>query len=424
MNKNKIKYLINSLKIGLLILNLTVLWIPFESYFQIIIYFGVNVLLMNLCSYLIDNYNQNLKNNKAYKYIPKNYISKKGTYLDVILLLFLPINLVIGSQRLSNSDYSKRYKKTHNKQYNSSSKLTPVDKIGSTLTYGNSKNLFLEKKGYEDDFIYKNNIKNTAVNKKMEKILNPTRINYTLNDWYEDALYIESKTINAIVDNKTYEIFVSEEDLPLSIFQVVDFDKNGMEDALIEVINGYGGNCCGNSYFFVSAFPDNRFSISKIFGLDWDRPEINFIDGKWVITVEESNGGFNNGLDFPREIEVILENGNYKIIKDTQKAYLKAITEMTSLEFDMQSIDDQIKILEYDLNNDGYKEKFKVKFWNKWGRILTTIIDGESGEIINNFSHTGIKRIGVLSSKTNGYNDIVLDQSMIIKWNGETYYLE
>ena len=42
-------------------------------------------------------------------------------------------------------------------------------------------------------------------------------------------------------------------------------------------------------------------------------------------------------------------------------------------------------------------------------------------EIKDDHLDVGIKRIGVLSSITNGCHDLVIDEDEIIKWNGKKY---
>ena len=252
--------------------------------------------------------------------------------------------------------------------------------------------------------------------------INSKWIQYEIEKDIYNLYFSETNKVNAIINNKTYEVIVSKEDIPITIYRVEDFDNNGFDDALVEIVWATGGNGFANSYFFISAFPDNKFSVSERFGYDWNGPEINLIDGEWITTVDESTEGFDNNLDFSRKIKVTLANGRYKIVEEFTKSYLKADIEITSLDFEFDTITfDEIEKMEFDLNNDGYPEKFKCKLWHRWGRFFCTIIDGKTKKIINNFSNFGLKRVGILATKTNGYNDLILEHSTIIKWDGEKY---
>jgi len=57
-------------------------------------------------------------------------------------------------------------------------------------------------------------------------------------------------------------------------------------------------------------------------------------------------------------------------------------------------------------------------FGERWGEILWNV-HFASGIIIE--PSQGCDRIGILSSKTNGINDLVCGEDYVFKWNGKDY---
>ena len=73
--------------------------------------------------------------------------------------------------------------------------------------------------------------------------------------------------------------------------------------------------------------------------------------------------------------------------------------------------------MEYDINNDGREEQFHVRYWERWNAVLFELyIDGKMYEC-----SSGDHRVGILSTTTNGYHDIVIGDNLVYKWNGRTY---
>src|SRR4029453_4070861 len=100
-------------------------------------------------------------------------------------------------------------------------------------------------------------------------------------------------TIHATVNGRTYPLVDEPEKLCLQIVDQKDFDANGSLDVLVSHVIGCGGNCCGNSYFFISFLGDGRFERSAEFGNSWSDPVIEESKGRWSVVVTSSNEGFN-----------------------------------------------------------------------------------------------------------------------------------
>src|SRR5690349_14188287 len=71
-----------------------------------------------------------------------------------------------------------------------------------------------------------------------------------------DSMY---GALRARANGKTYTLIDTSREMCLDVVDQRDWDGNGLRDALVERITACGGNCCPNSYFFVSALPNGRF---------------------------------------------------------------------------------------------------------------------------------------------------------------------
>ncbi len=95
----------------------------------------------------------------------------------------------------------------------------------------------------------------------------------------------------ATLGEQTYSIASPEEEMCLNVVDQRDFDGDGTIDALIENVTACGGNCCGNSYFFVTHEGEGRFQRSGEFGYSWTTPEVELWQGQWSIAVTSETGG-------------------------------------------------------------------------------------------------------------------------------------
>ena len=75
--------------------------------------------------------------------------------------------------------------------------------------------------------------------------------------------------------------------------------------------------------------------------------------------------------------------------------------------------------MSFDLNGDGKKEYINCGYWDRWGVLTGCFLSGKS------FSY-GIeghcKRLGVLSSRSGNWHDLVCDYNEIIQFDGENSY--
>ena len=80
--------------------------------------------------------------------------------------------------------------------------------------------------------------------------------------------------MKAVINEKVFTLVGIGDGLCIGIEKTGDFNKNGYDDVLVEIINGCGGNCCGNSYQIFS-FDGQVFRKTQKVGYDWDGIEIS-----------------------------------------------------------------------------------------------------------------------------------------------------
>ncbi|VBB45999.1 conserved hypothetical protein [uncultured Paludibacter sp.] len=111
------------------------------------------------------------------------------------------------------------------------------------------------------------------------------------------------------------------------------------------------------------------------------------------------------------------KNYHLELINVVNEHKLNAITELKASDFEGK--EDKILSLTYDLDKDGKEDKIICSYWARWGRISNWIIKFGNGKSYEGVSSP--KRIGIMQTKTNNVNDLVLECSEILKWNGKKY---
>lgn len=228
----------------------------------------------------------------------------------------------------------------------------------------------------------------------------------------------EFSTLRATSGGKTYTLIDQSKHSCLQIVDQRDWDGNGFIDALVRHVNACGGNGAEDSFFFVSAFGNGRFELSHEFGYTSDDPVIEKWKNGWSAVVVSNNEGYNN-TQRPEEIKerFVVDAGKAVKVEESRRKDLPSLLEMRSEIFSMDKTDEQHTI-EYDLDGDGKKDLITARLWVRWGRMLWTVrfANGKKFE-----AETACKRIGVLSTKTNGVNDLVCDQDTVLHWNNQAY---
>ena len=197
-----------------------------------------------------------------------------------------------------------------------------------------------------------------------------------------------SKKLYARVDGEVYKIGLPE-DICFSIEAQLDFDNDGIVDALIENILACGGNACGNSYFFVSYDTDGYFSISDEFGENvYETPTIEDWNGqKSVVVISNTSDSGERGKTKER---YLLKHGQAIKVESFKKQSLVAIRDIKASDFHNGKENDTITI-RYDLDGNGVDDYLVCTYWERWDAVLFDIIlNGEKLEC----APVGVSRVG------------------------------
>ena len=225
--------------------------------------------------------------------------------------------------------------------------------------------------------------------------------------------------LTATVKNKKHVIIKESEESCMNIEKTADFNGDGFTDALIRIINGCGGNCCGDSYQIVF-YDGKNFHKSDIVGYDWDDIEIKKVGSGYTFRIETIDEGVGNSSLCENKVETFsVQDYDFVITDIVKDTYINSIKEVKWVDFEMNNDPDSLTLM-YDINGDGKNDEFIFRSWDRWGRMNWSIdfFNGKTYE-----SGDSYKRLGVLSTKTNSLNDLVADCGDILKWNGKDYVL-
>jgi len=227
----------------------------------------------------------------------------------------------------------------------------------------------------------------------------------------------DGQELKALVNDKVFTLISKDDNLCIGIEKIADFNKNCYEDILIEIINGCGGNCCGNSYQIFS-YNGQVFKKTKQVGYDWDGIEISESSIGFNFIIQTVNDGVGNTDMCNDKIETYrLKDYTLELINVIKQRKLNAITELKSSDFEGK--EDEVLFLSFDLDGDGKIDEIICSYWARWGRILNWSIKFGNGKLFEGKSSP--KRIGILNSKTNNVHDIVIECEKVLKWNGLKY---
>ncbi len=191
----------------------------------------------------------------------------------------------------------------------------------------------------------------------------------------------------------------------------MDFNDNGYTD-LITIENcGTGTGCPYNVLYYIHFDQvKNKFIVSKEFGYT-DDAKIEIWKGKKSIVMTT----YKSAEMYKARERYTFENDKPKRVEINETLKIKALKELYqdgTLEYK-----DNYKLF-FDINNDGEVDEVSCGYWLKWG-VFTNCTVNFGGENIS-IDGSG-KRVGILSTKTNGYNDLVFDLNDVYVWDGKKY---
>ncbi|MCY1073145.1 hypothetical protein [Archangium lansingense] len=200
--------------------------------------------------------------------------------------------------------------------------------------------------------------------------------------------------------------------LSLALLFVGDFDQDGRDDALVYVSTG--GNCCAPCYLFASVPREGAPVVTGNF-CTWQAPPLlGEAEGKptFTITDEEGEKTFVFAEHEARQLSVRPRTTLETVFEYTADELWKVADEQG------QSPDFTTVNLKYDLDEDGRAERIECKGWVRWNGLRCNVYRAD-GRQIGTFG--GCKRVGVLSSRTQGMHDMVCDKDEVSRWNGTAY---
>lgn len=148
----------------------------------------------------------------------------------------------------------------------------------------------------------------------------------------------------------------------------------------------------------------------------YEEPTLVNQNGKWHFSVKE---GINTQI-------FVFDKGKIRKLSDKNKKTSKALTTYIFHNvFGMEELDEQEKIVlkNFDIDGDGSMETLEFNSNQShlydWGKAMDLIIhwhDNRQAEI-----GMTANKIAILSSKSNGLYDLLLNDKYLFKWNGREY---
>lgn len=229
----------------------------------------------------------------------------------------------------------------------------------------------------------------------------------------------EDQELTAWVNNGPVTLVSKNENRCMKILECTDFNKDGYDDLLLEIHIGCGGNCCANQYQ-IFTYDGEQFIASEKLGYDWDGIEVVETAEGFTFRVETVNEGFGNHSLCEDKVETFLLKGHtltrIHLLEDKKTPAISAIY---ACEF--EDTKDQILQLKHDLDNDDLEDVITCAYWSRWSRIVEWSIQFGNGRSYKYEGETLPKRIGILSTKTNGMHDLVLECDEVLRWDGDRY---
>ncbi|MBA6315687.1 SH3 domain-containing protein [Cellulophaga baltica] len=247
------------------------------------------------------------------------------------------------------------------------------------------------------------------------KLFTGNKIKYTVNN-SEDL----HKELIVTVNGKETVLISFGDESCFDLIEIQDYNNDGYEEVLLES-NACGGNCCGNSLFTFS-FNGNEFERSAYIGYYFGEMNLNYDQHTNRQFVVETNaiGAGNTTLCEDLEETYVFDHNDFKLIESKGDHKLTTLIELKSSDFLSQEAETDYLTIAYDLDGNGVMDQISGSYWERWGILndCTIVLNNEALEIEAIGSP---KRIGVLASKTNNVNDIVIECDTVLIWNGINY---
>lgn len=322
-------------------------------------------------------------------------------------------NEITGSFKYTDSELNKKLIKLQGKMFNDSLEIKEYDDnsndyngtflgvfdgevySGYWFDLGNDKKVKFK-------FYISDNVVTLNINDKIDYEL--------LGDFGEKNLSITKRNKNYLIDFEIQERILGKIEFE------TDFDKDGFTDVLISTDNGNGNP---SSYFII--FYDEKsdsFKSTEEFGYSWSTPTLEKYGDKMSILFSNSSEGVGNTeMRHSLDRYILNSDRSVRLIESDESTPIPALTEIKSSDFN-ENDKRNGRLLKYDLNGDGETDIIKLEYWERWGRMNWSIKISNGQDFS---SGPALKRLGVLSTKSNNTNDLVGDFNTIFKWDGNKY---
>ena len=215
---------------------------------------------------------------------------------------------------------------------------------------------------------------------------------------------------------------------PIKGIEVIDINNDNKSEILITRDSYGGGNCCPPEIeiiYFNSRCIPKRVTLNEFDGVWNGWEDVKFKKTQDGLIIEAINKGEGFGyrkLDV-EIVEYIFDGESISLFSKREKKELEAVSEIRTLNLDIDHPYGKPIQLTYDLNNDEKKEIILCNYWDRWGRFSGCVIKSKSGDFDIKLGITP-KRLGVLKQKKNGWNLIVIDHDAKFFFNPKTKIYE
>ena len=229
---------------------------------------------------------------------------------------------------------------------------------------------------------------------------------------HRDDLLVSYRGEEVLITNEKFEYTFKK------IFAEEDLDLDGHKELILKI--HHGGNCCGYEYAIVSYRGENFFSITEHELLDGKFfPDVKIItnQGNPILKVHSRSEVADTVSQDERIILMQYKHGKLEVISESiNAAMLPTLVEVNSYEFDQDEIKQIVKL--FDADGDQTPDKLICSFWTRWASAVCDIDSSVNGY---QEMSLGCKRIGVLSSETNGMQDLVCNRFSKLIFDGTKY---
>jgi hypothetical protein len=168
---------------------------------------------------------------------------------------------------------------------------------------------------------------------------------------------------------------------------------------------------------FCSYGKNGKFTLSEEFGENAGEPIIEKWKGKNSVKIESQSL-----VSMEKWTErYVLKNGKAVRVEYNKKVPMKAVKELLPSDCTDEGdlTEKSGKKIYFDIDGDGAKDYIHGTYWSRWNLIGNWRIIFANGKKFE--SDDSVMRVGILSTKTNGVHDLVLNFNDVMVWDGKRY---